>query len=403
MNILFFVSSFPALSETFILNQITGLIDAGHDVSILSWKQTKTSTHPDVEKYDLLSKVTYIDIPESKIRRNFKAIPIFWKCMWRNPKLAFEMIRFKKYGNILFSLRPLFAMEHFICESKWDAIVCHYGTNGLLASIFREQNIIEGKVLTFFHGNDLTGFTKKFGHDIYQFLFKTNTMLLPISERWKQTLIDLGANPKNIKVHHMGVNLHHFNYVPLANQTEVLKIVLVGRLTEKKGIDIAIQSVYGLKKKGYLVQLCIVGDGEEKQKIVALIAALRLQEEVQLFGWLTQEKVIRMIEQASLIILPSKTSKSGDMEGIPVSLMEAMARGKLVISTYHSGIPELIDNDKNGWLVAENDAGQLTKKIIEVIEHPEQWEQVSKNARKKVDESYNIDTLNRQLIDRIQE
>ncbi|HFU7090351.1 TPA: glycosyltransferase [Bacillus cereus] len=405
MKVLFLVSTFPALSETFILNQITGLIDSGIEVEIVACQRsTNKKHHPDVEKYQLMSKVTFIDVPTNVSGKLIKGLTVFAKNMMKHPKLCLEMIRFKKYGEFTLSLRPLLFVPFFSKGNDWDAVICHYGSNGLLATMFKQQGVIQGKVVTFFHGNDITGFVRKFGNDIYNPLFQSKTLLLPISNLWGEKLIDLGAKSENIRVHHMGVDLKKFKYVPIeTTESLCVNLLLVGRLTAKKGIDIAIESIYHLKEKGIQVSLTIIGDGEEKKQLQDMIKRFKVENQVILKGWLTQEEVNQYIEESTLIILPSRTAKNGDMEGIPVSLMEAMARGKLVISTYHSGIPELLKNEYNGWLVPENDSLALADKIEEVLITKSSWFNTSYNARKTIQKDFNIEYLNRRLIKVIQE
>lgn len=400
VKVLFLVSTFPALSETFILNQITGLIDAGHEVEVVACQRASNKKiHPDVEKYHLMSKVTFIDIPSNIPEKFIRGLKILAKYIVKHPRLCLEMLRFKKYGKFIFSLRSLLFIPYFSKGDDWDAVICHYGSNGLLATMFQQQGLVKGKILTFFHGNDITGFVKKYGNEIYDSLFHSESLLLPISSLWRDQLIKLGAKSENIKVHHMGVNLNKFKYAPLEiAESLFIKILLVGRLTSKKGIDIAIESVYLLREKGIYVSLTIIGDGEEKKELQGMIKRLELEKHVILKGWLTQEEVNRNIEKSTLIILPSRTAKNGDMEGIPVSLMEAMARGKLVISTYHSGIPELIKNEYNGWLVPENDSLALADKIEEVLNKKNMWNSISYNARRTIQEDFNIDHLNKKLI-----
>ncbi|MBF8807270.1 MAG: hypothetical protein IC227_01180 [Enterococcus lacertideformus] len=99
MKILFFVSSFPALSETFILNQITGMIDRGHEVQILATKKVNTAYHPDVEKYQLMDKVTYIEIPKQPFIRGIKGLGHFMKVLAKNPRRAFHLLNSKKMDS----------------------------------------------------------------------------------------------------------------------------------------------------------------------------------------------------------------------------------------------------------------------------------------------------------------
>lgn len=93
------------------------------------------------------------------------------------------------------------------------------------------------------------------------------------------------------------------------------------------------------------------------------------------------------------------TGKGGDQEGIPVVLMEAMARGLPVISTYHSGIPELVQDGISGFLLRERDVGGLAEKLEHLITHPEMRDQMGAEGRKYVEENYNIDKLNNRLVE----
>ncbi|MBF8807268.1 MAG: glycosyltransferase [Enterococcus lacertideformus] len=116
-------------------------------------------------------------------------------------------------------------------------------------------------------------------------------------------------------------------------------------------------------------------------------------------GWQTQDVVKEAVREADIILLPSKVASTGDKEGIPVSLMESLATGKLVISTFHSGIPELIQDGINGWLVEENDSHGLADKIEEVSQLSlDERIKVSKEARKSILLNFNIDSLNDQLV-----
>lgn len=94
----------------------------------------------------------------------------------------------------------------------------------------------------------------------------------------------------------------------------------------------------------------------------ALIEAEQLENEVKLIGWQSQSEINQAIQEADMMIQLSKTATNGDKEGIPVVLMEAMSRGKLIISTEHSGIPELIEDGFSGWLVPENNVAKSVEK-----------------------------------------
>ena len=96
--------------------------------------------------------------------------------------------------------------------------------------------------------------------------------------------------------------------------------------------------------------------------------------------------------------LPSITASNGDQEGIPVVLMEAQATGLPIISTYHTGIPEVVIDGKSGFLVHEKDVDALAEKLEYLIKHPEIWPEMGRYGRKHVEEKYDIKKLNQQLV-----
>ena len=119
-------------------------------------------------------------------------------------------------------------------------------------------------------------------------------------------------------------------------------------------------------------------------------------------GWKDQHEVIEILNEASIMLAPSITSKDGDREGIPVGLMEAMAVGLPVVSTYHSGIPELVKDGISGFLVPERDVDALAQKLGYLIENPDKWAEMGLAGREYVENFYDINKLNDQLVDTYQ-
>ncbi|EMG27683.1 hypothetical protein [Listeria fleischmannii] len=127
-RVLFFVDAFPTLSETFILNQIAGAVDAGHDVHILALHEGHfKNLHPLVKDYNLLAKTTYLYLPTGFLKRATICI--------KQLKKVFRALNPIKYGKIVFRLQPAVASAK--CPTgNYDFIIAHYGNIGLLASIF---------------------------------------------------------------------------------------------------------------------------------------------------------------------------------------------------------------------------------------------------------------------------
>ncbi|WP_439443610.1 glycosyltransferase [Listeria aquatica] len=400
MKVLFFISSFPKLSETFILNQITGLIDRGVDVEILAWNKAKNKKdHQAVLEYNLLSKTTFLDIPSKKGTRILKATILFVKLFFRNKKVALETLKWRKYGQMSSSLRLLYSAPYFLSRKQADAVVIHYGPNGNIANFYRKLGLLDERAMVFFHGQDITSFVKKWGKMVYNDLFASDIKLLPISSYFAEKLQNYGASRENIAVHHMGINTDEFNYQPSLKQNP-LRFLTIGRLTEKKGMETVIHTMALLKSRlSVPFHLDILGDGELKKELLKLIDELQVNDVVTLHGAQNQTVVKETVEKATVVIQLSKKAQNGDMEGIPMVLMEAMSRGKMVISTYHSGIPELIKNGENGFLVPEDDPKEATNSIMTLLQlEQSEWNEKSLAARNTIVCDFNLETWNNSLL-----
>jgi len=393
MKIAFVVSEFPALSETFILNQITGLIDMGHEIEIFAqYKGGNKQIHKDVFKYALLDKANYFNIPENKFIRFVKAL---YKIIQHYPEISFKVLKpfnvFKANKdtgiNLVFNLIP-FLNKHF------DVIYCHFGMNGYVGIKVKEMLKMRAKVVTVFHGYDLAVYGSSL---FYSELFSAGDLFLPISENWRNTLINLGCPREKIIVHHMGVNINHFNFIE-KNPENIIRILSVGRLIEKKGHQYSIKALHKIIQQHQNIEYLIIGKGPLKNELESLVEKLKLKNYIKFLGAKTKEEILKFYEKSHVFLLPSVTASNGDKEGIPVSLMEAMATGIPVISTYHSGIPELITDGVNGFLVPEKNVDLLASKLKYLIEHPESWLNLTKSARKVIEEKYNIKKLNKKLI-----
>jgi colanic acid/amylovoran biosynthesis glycosyltransferase len=173
----------------------------------------------------------------------------------------------------------------------------------------------------------------------------------------------------------------------------------VGRFVEKKGIEYGIKAISHLVSSGFnQIEYNIVGDGLLRDKIEHLIDRLYLKDYVKLQGQKTQQEIIQIMDKSHIFIAPSVTSEAGDQDAPVNTLKEAMAMGLPVISTWHGGIPELVENNISGFLVPERDAQAIAEKLKYLMTHPQIWRSMTDAGRKKVKEKYDINRLNNQLI-----
>jgi colanic acid/amylovoran biosynthesis glycosyltransferase len=147
-----------------------------------------------------------------------------------------------------------------------------------------------------------------------------------------------------VQVVRCGVDASYMAHEP-SPVPDVPRLVSVGRLSEQKGQLLLVEAAAQLKNEGRSFELVLVGDGPMRPEVEALIARERLSAHVRITGWASGDEVRREIEASRVFVLPSFA------EGLPVVLMEALGRGRPVITTYIAGIPELVKNEVNGWLV----------------------------------------------------
>jgi colanic acid/amylovoran biosynthesis glycosyltransferase len=411
MDVAFVVGRFPNLSETFILSQITGLIDRGHNVHIYGREPVEVpKKHDEISHYRLLDRVEYIPtLPNSKELRVQKALGLIGTI--ESPLHAWKALRslsFWKYGRIAANLQLWYA----VCslgnsEQSYDVIHAHFGPNGVLAAALRDLGVFNGAVITTFHGADMSRYVQRVGTSQYDFLARTGDMFLPISRRWKEKLLRVGFPKSRTLVHHMGVDCGEIELSSVRVQDDTIRILSVARLTEKKGIEYGIRALAEIvgdsavnsdNELGVDVKYTIVGDGEQRVRLEKLMTNLGVESSVCFAGWKSRKEVMKYLGEAHLFLAPSVTAESGDQEGIPVAIMEAMARGVPVVSTKHSGIPELVDHGTSGILVPERDVESLADALQSLVETPSRLPEMGRASRRIVEEEFNTEKLNDQLV-----
>ncbi|MGE0009509.1 MAG: glycosyltransferase [Candidatus Babeliales bacterium] len=354
--ILFLVDQFPSLPETFVLNQITGLIDRGHNVYILArLPENGEIVHADFKKYKLEMHTHY---------------------------------QSKSYED---------GMPPSLQNIDPDILFCHFGLQGNYGLQLKKKYFSRAKLITVFHGYDMSRLLNE-KPDLYKELLPALDLALPISQAWRKKLIKMGSNKNKTIVHHMGIECSQFTFQPRQlHKNETIEFISIARLVEKKGIQYALQAFAQTKQEHSNIHYTIIGDGPLRNELLKEAKELGISNNVSFRGWQESQQVAIALNKAHIMIAPSVTSVKGDMEGIPVSLMEAMATGLPVLSTNHSGIPELIDHGISGYLSPEKDVQQLAANMQFMIQNPGLWPTIGLAGRQKVENEFNIITLNDQL------
>lgn len=365
MKILFVVDVFPAPTQTFILNQIKGLIDLGHDITILASRKDPYNVpqgivSSDVHEYNLLSKVKYIDLYQ---------------------ELDFLFV------NLLKNIPNI---------NSFDILFCQFGHLGEIFANLKTKYFLSGKLVTSFRGADASFLES--GKQNYKKLFQAGDLFLPVCKYFKNILIAAGCNKQKIKVQHSAIDCTKFVFkIRKKKFNENMKIVTIGRIVREKGLEYSVRAITRLIKKYPKIKYLIVGSGPFERGLQKLIVSLGVTKSIQMIGFKEHNEVARILSETDIFILTPITTKKSILEGIPNVLMEALACGIPVVSTYHSGIPELVRNGVSGFLVPEKSVDELQNRIEYLINHGEIWSILGSAGRRQVELEHNIKTENVKL------
>jgi colanic acid/amylovoran/stewartan biosynthesis glycosyltransferase WcaL/AmsK/CpsK len=229
-------------------------------------------------------------------------------------------------------------------------------------------------------------------------LFDEGDRFIAMSQAMARQVERLGCPAEKIRVIHHGAPLSRFSFTPRHPPDDgPVVIATAGRLIPKKGIDDLARALVQLCRASFDVRLRIIGEGPMRAEIEAILDQAGVRDRAELLGYLEPEAVAAEMSGAHLFCLPSRTAPDGDSEGIPNTLKEAMASGLPVVSTYHAGIPELVEEGVSGYLVPEGDIGSLTDRLRQLIREPERWEPMGRAGRAMVEEEFALETAARQL------
>lgn len=405
-TVIYMIEFYPELSQTFIFEEIRSLRDNGWEVDILGLNEPLKHRSSLPEAYGFADRATR---PSSRPDRK----------LGRALGLARDLLYLAARGKLGGVLKLLSYIDPFVLTNRGDLaryavalnsisgadrhlLVCHFGPMGLMAARIKALGLADIQILTVFHGYDLTSFLKDRPDGVYADLFREGNCMVPISAFWRERLSNLGAPADKIQVVRLGVNVEAFEYTERKrDRGEPLRIISVGRLCDKKGHRYLVTAIAELLKRrpDLPVHLDLAGDGELREDVAAQISDLGLESVITLHGAIQNSRVSELLRAANVFALHSVIADDGDMEGIPVSIMEAMATGLPVVSTLHSGIPELVENGGSGFLVPERDSIATSTAIERLADDPELSVSMGRRAREIVVERFNRDTQAKAFID----
>lgn len=298
-----------------------------------------------------------------------------------------------KKNPFLFLLIPflmffqLIAMINIIKNHKIDIILANWiipqGLVAILVTKVIRKNI---KIFIISHGGDAKLLNSNFILKIIgSFIIKKATKTIAVSIYIKKTLLQISNQKIEFAVIPMGVDINKFYYSNKKSKEIKYDIIFIGRLEEKKGIKILLDSIYKLYKKGLLTNTLIIGSGTLEIPLKKIVKNYKLENIVTFAGALSHKQIIQKMSLSKIFVLPS-INLTYDSEGLPTVLLEAMSSGLPIITTDAGGITDIALDGYNSIIVKQNDAKMLSEKIEYLLTNPIELEKIKLNARKSAEE-----------------
>ena len=406
LKIAFVVGAFPTVSETFIVNQITSLIDKGHSVKIYSYQKGNTQKiHNSISAYHLLDNVIYKEKPSfNKFKRAFNFLKLILKYLFQiNWSLLFKSLNFNKYGKKAINLDVFYERKFFILNKKFDVFHVHFATNAVDIATYKAEGFLrESKLVVTFHGYDINPSKIEFYKAYYKTIFEQVDYFTVNTIYIKEILLQVYPKLSNVFILPVGLDTNLFQKKDKNEQPEKpFKIVYCGRLIKLKGADVAVSILAELFKRGYKsIILEIIGEGELRTEIEKKIEIQSLDNFICLKGRQTQEEIINSFENAGLFLLPGiKDPFDGRCEAQGLVIQEAQAMELPVVVSDVGGMKYGVVPNETGFVVKENDIIGFADKIEFLINNPLFVESMGKKGREFVKKNYDSKILVKQLLD----
>ncbi len=253
--------------------------------------------------------------------------------------------------------------------------------------------------LVSFHGADAgVDLQKPAYHEATKQMLRSVRCVLVRSESLRQALIGIGGDAQKIEIQRTGIPLEKFPFrerrAPAHDEWRLLQ---AGRLIEKKGVETTLRAFALFHRDFPGSSITIAGDGPQLEQLRTLVRELNIEAAVHFCGFVSQQKLRELFYSSHAFFHPSQTGSDGNQEGVPNSMLEAMATGLPVFATRHGGIPEAVEDDQTGMLVREGDYKSLAEKVIHAAKNPDRLFTMGRTGSESVGRNFDQREQTRRL------
>lgn len=392
MKVAYFVNQYPKVSHSFIRREINALerlgieveryalrTDAGELVDEKDKEELKKTRYLLSESFWVFFKSIFILLLTRPLHF-IRAVAIAIKIGWNSDR---------GLARHIFYFLEACVLARYLLKGKSTHIHAHFGTNS--AAVVMLARVLGGPPYSFtvhgpeeFDKPEFISMSEKIKHAAF---------VVAISSFGKSQLFRWIEHDlwRKVKIVHCGLE-EAFYDIAIQPAKQNRKMVCVGRLCEQKGQLLLVEAAVKLIEEGEDFQLTLAGDGPMRADIEALIDKHGITSKIKITGWVSGDRVRQEILDSAVLVLPSFA------EGLPVVIMEAMALGRPVVTTYIAGIPELVIPGENGWLMPAGSLESLVSTMRQVLQtSDEEIQRLGNNARQRVIERHNIDTEAKKL------
>lgn len=401
MDILFLTTTFPSLSETFILNQTIGLLDRDHSLTVLArTSESAESIHEEINEYNLRERTEYFHMPDNNLYRFGKALGKIASLLGHHPFKTIRGLRPRIQRQYAKTLEAPYVLNAFHSLGKdFDIVHAHFGWNGILGAVLKASGFHKGPLITSFYGSDARTHPDTWGEHVYESVFEYSEVLTGSSRALSRDVKSLSSQTTPVRTVYTGIPTTKFTPKSVGSSESTANLLSVGRLVPCKGYGYAIRAVRKVVEEGIDVRYELVGDGPIRSNLSSLTRDLGIEDSVHLTGSLPRESVIQKLQNTDIFLAPSVTGSGGVQDSIGTSLLEAMSCGLPVIATDLPSIQEVITTGENGFLCSQKNPECLTDHIMQLHQDSDLRQSVGSSARKTITQNHSIKSLTDQLED----
>ena len=310
-----------------------------------------------------------------------------------------------KQNRLRLLLVPLFVCSQLLLALKlarinrYDVIHAHWIIpQGLVAVMLRAVLKPRPPVVLTSHGGDLFALKGGLLKHVKRWIIERVDRLTVVSSAMRDKVLEQGlASPNGVGVIPMGVDSRGM-FLPPDNDNERRGLLFVGRLVDKKGIEYLIAALPAILERHPGETLTIIGDGPLRQALQNACETRGIAGNVAFLGPLVNQEIPGYLRAAAVTVFPSVVTESGDQEGTPVAIMEALACANAVVVSDYPGARDIIEDGNNGLLVAQKSPEELAAAILSLLDTPERWRQLGEAGRRTVEQHYDWRVISEQFL-----